>query len=160
MKHTHVLAALTLATIAVAGCKPQTPAAPAAPAPTAEATPATDPALVAAATPTRFDTKRYAGTFSGTLPCASCPGIDTRIELKPDGSYVLEETYQDEKDGHFTGDGTWTAEEDGKRLRLDPNSKTDEDRQFEIIGDNEIRMLDREGKAIASELNYSLTRAK
>lgn len=158
MKHRLALASLSLAVLAATGCKPQTPAEPAAPA--ATAAPATDPALAAAAAPSSFDIKRFAGSFSGTLPCASCPGIDTRIELKPDGSYALDETYQDEKDGNFKSDGTWAAEEDGKHLRLDPNSKTDDDRLFEVVNNDEIRMLDQEGKTVASELNYSLVRAK
>ncbi|TWI04717.1 putative lipoprotein NlpE involved in copper resistance [Luteimonas cucumeris] len=159
MKHSLVLASLVLAVLAVAGCKPQTPAEPATPAPAADTAP-TDPALIAAATPTRFDTKGFAGTFSGTLPCADCPGIDTRIELKPDGTYALQETYQGREDGPRSGDGNWTAEEDGQRLRLDPNSKTDEDRLFAIVGRNEIRLLDKEGKAVASEPGHSLTRAQ
>ncbi|QCW28710.1 copper resistance protein NlpE [Lysobacter enzymogenes] len=111
------------------------------------------------AAPAAFDAAAFAGTFSGTLPCADCSGIDTKLELKADGSYALSESYQGKKDGNFKGDGTWTAEENGKRVRLDPNSKSDDDRLFEIASKDEIRMLDTEGKPIESQLNYSLKRA-
>lgn len=148
-----------LATLAAA-CKPEPPAEPAtaaaaAPAPAVIASAAA--ATNASAAP--FDAKAFAGTFSGTLPCASCPGIDTRIELAADGTYRLDETYQGDKGGSSKGDGTWTAEENGKRLRLDPNSKSDDDRLFEVLSQDEIRLLDRDGKAIESALPYNLRRA-
>ena len=47
---------------------------------------------------------------------------------------------------------------DGKRLLLDPDTKDAADRRFEIVSKDEVRMLDTEGKPIASELNYSLRR--
>lgn len=159
MKHRLVIAGIALSVLALSACKKE-PTEPAAPAEAATETPAADPALAAAATPTDFDIRKFAGTFSGTVPCADCPGIDTRIVLVGDGTYTLEETYKDRPDGNFKGDGNWAAEEGGTRLRLDPNSKSDEDRLFEVVNNNEIRMLDQEGKAIASELNYSLARAK
>ncbi len=160
MKHTWIFAGVLLTTLALFGCKKETPADAAAPAaPAAEAAPATDPALAAAATPAEFDYRAFAGTFSGTLPCADCPGIDTTIVLVGDGTYTLDETHKDKQDGNFKGDGTWTAEDAGTRLRLDPNSKSDEDRLFEIVGKNEIRALGEDGTPAASTLDYSLKRA-
>ncbi|WP_206412952.1 copper resistance protein NlpE, partial [Lysobacter enzymogenes] len=117
------------------------------------------PAPAAEAAPAAFDAAAFAGTFRGTLPCADCSGIDTQLALKADGSYALDESYQGKKDGAFKGDGTWTAEDNGKRVRLDPNSKSENDRLFEIVSKDEIRMLDTEGKKIDSQLDYSLKRA-
>jgi len=158
-----LLALACLAALALSACnKPaEAPAAPAdAPKAAEPAAPAEPtPAPVAEAAPAAFDAAAFAGTFSGTLPCADCSGIDTQLQLKADGSYALDESYQGKKDGNFKGDGTWTAEENGKRVRLDPNSKTEQDRLFEIASKDEIRMLDTEGKAIDSQLNYSLKRA-
>ncbi len=154
---TLVVACLTVAVLAA--CKPQTPAEPAAPAavePAATTAPAADAAP--AATPTAFDAKAFAGTFSGTLPCADCPGIDTTVALAADGTYTVEETYQDRKVEPLKGDGTWTAEANGKRIRLDPNSKSDQDRLFEVLSNDEIRQLDTEGKPIESNLPYNLKR--
>lgn len=156
-----LLALACLAALALSACnKPaEAPAAPAEAAKAAEPAPAPEPAPVAEAPKPGFDVAAFAGSFSGTLPCADCSGIDTKIEFKADGTYAVDETYQGKKDGAAKGDGTWTAEEDGKRLRLDPNSKTDPDRLFEVVSHEEIRQLDTEGKAIASEANLSLKRA-
>jgi copper homeostasis protein (lipoprotein) len=156
-----LLALACLAALALSACnKPaEAPAAPAETAKAAEPAPAPEPAPVAEAPKPGFDVAAFAGSFSGTLPCADCSGIDTKIEFKADGSYAIDETYQGKKDGAAKGDGTWTAEEDGKRLRLDPNSKTDPDRLFEVVSHEEIRQLDTEGKAIASQANLSLKRA-
>ncbi|MEI2454966.1 copper resistance protein NlpE [Lysobacter firmicutimachus] len=162
----HLLALACLAALSLSACKKPDEAAPAAEAPqAAEAAPApapaapAEPTLVAEAPKAGFDAAAFAGTFSGTLPCADCSGIDTKIDLKADGSYTVDETYQGKKDGAFKGDGHWAAEEDGKRLRLDPNSKSDQDRVYEVVSNDEIRLLDQEGKKIESELNYSLKRA-
>ncbi|HEY5802163.1 MAG TPA: copper resistance protein NlpE [Lysobacter sp.] len=147
-----------LAVLTVAGCQPATPPAEAPADASAEPTAVETPAPAAAAD-AAFDAKAFAGTFSGTLPCASCPGIETHIELAADGTFRLEETYQDEKDGHYKFDGTWTAEAAGKRIRLDPNSKDEDDRQFEVLSNDEIRMLDGTGQHIESTLPYNLKRA-
>ncbi|QWF15007.1 copper resistance protein NlpE [Lysobacter capsici] len=158
-----LLALACLAALALSACNKPTEAtsAPAETAKAAEPAPAVapEPAPVAEAPKAGFDVAAFAGSFSGTLPCADCSGIDTKIEFKADGSYAVDETYQGKKDGAFKGDGTWTAEEDGKRLRLDPNSKTDPDRLFEVVSHEEIRQLDTEGKAIESQANLSLKRA-
>ncbi|RDZ28831.1 copper resistance protein NlpE [Lysobacter silvisoli] len=152
-----VLASLVL-TAAIAGCKPNPPAEPAAEAPKADAAIAAAPEPAPAPVAPALDAKAFAGTFSGTLPCADCPGIDTRVELKADGTYAIEETYQERKDGNSKSDGTWTAEEAGQRVRLDPNSKSEDDRLYQVVSADEIRALDKEGKAIDSQANLSLKR--
>jgi len=159
MKRKLIVAGIALTALTLFGCKKEPAAETATPVAPAAQAPAADPALVAAATPSDFDLRSFAGTFSGTLPCADCPGIDTTIVLVGDGSYTLDETYKDKPDGNHKGDGNWTAEDSGTRLRLDPNSKSDEDRLFEIVGKNQIRMLGKDGAPVDSKLNYSLTRA-
>ena len=161
------IALLPLA-LALAACKPAAEPAPA-PATTAEApaTPVESGSVVgidATAVvnhdrpdPAGFDRKAFAGRFAGTVPCADCPGIDTHLAINADGTFTLEETYRDRGAGHKST-GTWTIEADGKRLLLDPDTKDAADRHFEIVSKDEVRMLDTEGKPIASELNYSLRR--
>ncbi|MGO1000810.1 copper resistance protein NlpE [Lysobacter sp. CA196] len=155
------LALACLAALALSACNKPTgeTSAPAETPKAAEAAPvaALEPAP-AEAPKAGFDIAAFAGSFSGTLPCADCAGIDTKLEFKSDGTYAIDESYQGKKDGNAKGDGTWTAEEEGKRLRLDPNSKTDPDRLFEVVSNEEIRLLDQEGKAIDSQLNYNLKR--
>lgn len=154
-----LLVLASVALIAVAGCDPKKPAEPAAEAPKAEvaAAPAAMPEPAPPAAPA-LDPKAFAGTFSGTLPCADCPGIDTKLELKADGTYAIETSYQGRKDGNSKSDGTWTAEEAGQRVRLDPNSKSEEDALYQVVSADEIRALDKEGKAIDSQANLSLKR--
>ena len=161
-----LLLALMASTLAIAACKPQAPAEPAAPAAETEAVPAatSEPAPVAVesapastAADVPFDVKGFAGTFSGTLPCADCAGIDTTIALKPDGTYTLREAYQGKQDS-FDGDGTWTAEENGRRVRLDPNSKSEQDRLFAVKSNDEIESLDAEGKPLATNTPHALKR--
>jgi len=158
MKYRVAIAAVAFA-LSVSACKQEEPAKPAeTAAPTATA-PASDAALEAAAHPVKdFDPRVFAGEFVGTLPCAGCEGIETKLALAADGSYAIEETYRGKSQDASRGDGTWTAEDNGHRLRLDPNSKSVEDRLFEVVGQNEIRLMDQDGNAIQSAQNYSLKR--
>ncbi len=107
--------------------------------------------------PAGFDRKAFAGTFAGTVPCADCPGIETHLAIDADGTFELDETYQD-RDSSSQTTGTWTIDADGKRLLLDPDTKDAADRRFEIVSKDEVRLLDSDGNPIASELNYSLRR--
>jgi copper homeostasis protein (lipoprotein) len=158
-----LLLAAMASTLAIAACKPQAPTEPATPA--ADAAPAaTEPAPVAAesapsgtAPDAPFDVKGFAGTFNGTLPCADCPGIDTTISLKPDGTYTVHETYRGKPDS-LDSDGTWTAEENGQRVRLDPNSKSEQDRLFAVKSSDEIESLDAEGKPLTTNTPHALKR--
>ncbi|KGM55620.1 hypothetical protein N800_12965 [Lysobacter daejeonensis GH1-9] len=102
--------------------------------------------------------KAFPGKFAGTLPCASCPGIDTKLELMADGPFKLTETYQGEAGAPNVVEGTWTVEDGGKRVLLDPNSKSEQDRSYGIMSNDEIRLLGQDGKPIESQLNYSLKR--
>ena len=165
------LALLPLA-LALAACKPAAePAAEpaAAPAATAEAPAAPVESGSVAGTdatavvhhdqpdPAGFDRKAFAGAFAGIVPCADCPGIETRLAIRADGTFTLDETYQERGAGSRTT-GTWTLHADGRRLLLDPDAKDAADRRFEIMSKDEIRMLGADGSPIASELNYSLRR--
>lgn len=162
------LALSALAIVALSSCQQEAPppAAPAeaGPAAVAEA-PATppsskDPGAYEAFTPSgpALDHRAFAGRFSGTLPCASCPGIDTTLVLKDDYSFELTEVHQDSKDPAVLTKGTWTAEEDGHRIRLDPDSKAAEDRLFKAVANDEVQALDKDGNAIESSANLSLRR--
>ncbi|MFC5569330.1 copper resistance protein NlpE [Lysobacter yangpyeongensis] len=158
----HRLLLLAAASVlALAACKPQAPAEPVAPAAPAEpaAPVVTDSAPAAAPAEAPFDTKGFAGVFSGTLPCADCPGIDTTLTLNRDGTYALHGAYQGKPGNGFDGDGTWTAEENGQRIRLDPNSKSEQDQLFAIATQDQLDALDGEGKAIDTQVPHSLSRS-
>lgn len=72
------------------------------------------------------------GTYEGTLPCADCPGILTRLTLNPDQTYVLHTQYlgrQPQADA-IQGSFEWLA--DGTRIRL--NGTTDAQLYFVAEG--------------------------
>lgn len=105
----------------VAAPAAETPAAATEPAPAAPASVAA-PTTVEAPAPadpaSTFDAGAFAGTFAGN---------DTRLELHADGSYGLEAP-----DG--VSQGTWTHEASSDTIRLDPGSKTAQDRVFRLDG--------------------------
>ena len=159
---TRFLAFACLTVLAVTACKPDTPE-PAAGLPAAE----TAAPVATDVTPVRedlssdhssFDMKGFAGTFSGTLPCDSCPGIDTTVVLNPDGTYRINEVYQQSDTPEASMDGTWTVEADDRQIRLDPNSKSEADRLYAITSQQEITQLDADGQAAQGGLDYTLDR--
>ncbi len=92
-------------------------------------------------------------TFRGTLPCADCPGIDWHLDLWPGGRYHLRTTYL-ERDFSEGEVGRW--ESDDRRLTLHAGS--DKPVYLEWIDERELRLMDRQGKAIDSTLPYELRR--
>ena len=103
------------------------------------------------------DARAFAGTYSGTLPCADCPGIDETLVLSADGTFVQTDTYRERPGAANVVQGNWSLEDGGKRIRLDPGSKDAVDRLYEVDGQG-LRMLDGEGKPIDSRLPYRLDR--
>lgn len=118
----------------LAACQPQsaTPeaaAAAVAPAPAVQADAAPAATQAAAPAANASDPRAFAGRFVAG---------GTSVELRGDGSFQLH-------DAGVAVDGTWTAEEDGTRIRLDPNSKAEPDRLFSVASLDEIRPLGAEG---------------
>ncbi|MFP7721248.1 copper resistance protein NlpE [Lysobacter sp. A3-1-A15] len=105
-----------------------------------------------------LDVRAFAGTFNGTLPCAGCPGIQTELILSADGTFAMTETSIGETDGTRQVQGTWAPEEDGARLRLDPDSKSENDRIYEIVSNDEVRVLERGAQQVEPGQDYSLRR--
>ena len=132
IRNLHAASVIALVTT-LAACQPQpappevTPAAAdaAAPVPAAQA----DAAPAATPVASASDARAFAGRFIAG---------SASIELRGDGSFEL-------SDGGTRFDGTWTAEEDGARIRLDPNSKAEPDRLFSVASSDEIHPLGAEG---------------
>ncbi len=150
-----LLIASALVCLALLGCKREapTPTAPeaAAPADSATTSRAAMPDLAGAGVEPNaagFSSKAFAGTFHGTLPCADCPGIDETLELKPDGSFRLTDVYRDRPAGTHDVAGSWTSEENDSRIRLDPNSKGEDDRVFTIVSNDELDAVGSDGKPL------------
>lgn len=58
----------------------------------------------------------WSGSFTDTLPCADCPGILTRLQLRPDSIYVFTQEYLERDSIPYGTIGRWTA--NGDRLTL------------------------------------------
>ena len=153
---------------ALAACAPE-PDPATAPATTAKAVGpavAADPLLAGtdasavvrhdAADPAGFDRKAFGGTFAGILPCEDCPGLQTSLEIRADGTFSQAEVRTGGDAVHTTG--TWTVDGDGRQLLLDPDSKQADDRRFAIVSRDEIRLLDAAGGPLAGDANASLRR--
>lgn len=93
-------------------------------------------------------------SYQGLLPCADCTGLDTSLFLDEDGTFVLQETYRGSRDGDstFASYGKWARTAD-KLVLTESNG---EKRYFHPEG-KQLRMLDRSGAPIVSQLNYVLS---
>lgn len=138
-----------LAVVMLAACDREPPAAPTAESPAAPTFVAGSDAVAAAPTavpspdaPTAFDQKAFAGTFVAGA---------NRLELVADGAYRMT------ANGAAT-DGTWTAEENDTRIRLDPNSKSEPDRVFAMTSRDELTALAADGQPAAGADAMSLKR--
>jgi uncharacterized lipoprotein YbaY/heat shock protein HslJ len=95
-------------------------------------------------------------TFTGTMPCADCPGIHYRLDLKPDHSFSSQMVY-DERDATFNDSGRWELADNGKMLVLQGKGKAAE--KFSVRDADTLRKLDMNGNEIVSPFNYDLKRA-
>ena len=136
------LLAVAFATLALAACKREAEPAPApepavvvpaetAPAAETDATDVVDHAS-AAGDAVAFDTKGFAGRFGAT---------GTSLEIGADGTYRLG-IHAESANADLETDGTWTVEADGKHILLDPNSKAEADRRYELVSHDELRAAD------------------
>ena len=160
-----IASVLFAALLAGAGCQPDMPAP-------AATQPASAEAAVPVATETTpaqagvqpdgaaIDTKAFAGTFTGALPCADCPGIDETLALAADGTFTLTNVYRERPDATFTERGSWSIDADAKRLRLDPGSKAGRDRLFAIDDNDTLVALGPDGERGGDALHYRLARGR
>lgn len=89
--------------------------------------------------------KKHVGEFSGKLPCADCPGIETKLTLNEDGSFLLDETYLEKKDGQFNAKGSYEVSEDGAFVTLKEEGN-DKPRVF-LVEENAAYLVDKVGDA-------------
>lgn len=90
---------------------------------------------------------QFCGTYNGTLPAASNPGIETTINFEKDHTFQAKLVYVDEKDGVFYERGTYQIK--NKLLTALP---VDNDPQYYQIEEGQIRRLNSDKKPITSDL--------
>lgn len=90
------------------------------------------------------------GTYQGVLPCASCEGIETQLELKKDGSYHLISVYLGEESGNrFEQHGQFHWDDQGRTIQLDI---TEGDAIYFRVEENGVRQLDMNRELITGPL--------
>jgi hypothetical protein len=110
-----------------------------------------------------------AGTFTGTLPCADCQGIDTELILSggTNGSarsYTMKQTYKGKPTDKsvVSSSGKWFVAKGNKQdpdavvLQLIPTAGNIDPMYFLQVSDKEVKLLNRQQEEIQSSHNHSL----
>ena len=96
------------------------------------------------------------GVYRGTLPCADCSGIETKIELSSNYKYKIERKYlgkEDTKLSYSEGKYTWDTSQQNVIVLIG----LDAPNQY-FVAENMLIQLDMNGEKITGELanNYQL----
>ena len=92
----------------------------------------------------------WAGSYSGVVPCASCPGIETRITLHAAGTFDRSMLFIDESPIPNTDSGTFTWDVTGSKVTI--AEENDALQQQYQVGENRLFHLDRSGDRITGDL--------
>ena len=90
----------------------------------------------------------WAGVYEGTMPCASCEGIETVVELKDDNTFTATYTYMGTDEYTVSNEGMFTWDESGEVVTLVAEEDT---KQFKV-GENQITLLGEDGEVNTGEL--------
>jgi predicted secreted protein len=115
--------------------------------------------------PSTSDSSHLLGTYTGILPCADCAGIRADL-LIYEGRYDLRETYIGTRNGDRTAEKSGrvklvrgSAEDKQATMYQLEADRADAQRYFLRAGNNELRLLDREKRELATSAPHSLYRA-
>ncbi|GMO53822.1 MAG: copper resistance protein NlpE [Spirochaetaceae bacterium] len=94
----------------------------------------------------------WEGTYTGTIPAASGPGINVTLVLNKDESYKLRYIYIDhESEGPLEAEGKFSWDSSGGKIILDSDMVP----KYYRIGENIAIQLDIEGNEITGDLASS-----
>ncbi|MDR1317601.1 MAG: copper resistance protein NlpE [Spirochaetales bacterium] len=98
------------------------------------------------------------GSYSGILPCADCEGIQTRIRLEGNGTYILQARYLGKSTELFEEAGRFTINSQNILTLEGLDGKPALPRY--VVGADTLTQLDMEGNPITGSLadNYILKR--
>ncbi|MEX0614537.1 MAG: META domain-containing protein, partial [Methylophaga sp.] len=91
-------------------------------------------------------------SFSGTLPCADCPGVDYQLNLFADQSFFLQTDYLDREQQRFYQLGRWQLHDQDTLVLLSDLQNY----RFAINDAQHLTLLNQQGQIIDSEHNYQL----
>lgn len=99
---------------------------------------------------------RLPATFTGTLPCADCNGIEYHLDLWPDQIYhIRREWLGRDTESRVDEVGRWHA--DPARDAIVLLNGSEELQRWKVLGPDRLRLLDLEGNPIESALPYELS---
>jgi copper homeostasis protein (lipoprotein) len=98
-------------------------------------------------------------SFSGTLPCADCPGIRDQINLLPDHAFAERLTYLDRSVTPVDRVGTWLLSSDRRVIAL-LASGADRPVFLSVRDSLTLRALDGDGRELPSSLPRDLRRQR
>ncbi|WP_417429404.1 copper resistance protein NlpE [Halpernia sp.] len=94
--------------------------------------------VVVAGEGNRLSIEKLEGNYKGLLPCADCPGIETELKLKKDGTYKLESEYK-ERSTKIEEEGTFSVSPDGHVILK--SNKTGEQETVYFVQNGTIYMV-------------------
>ncbi len=99
----------------------------------------------------------WIGAFQGTLPCADCVGIRTRLALAADGSYRMERSYLGRSDTPALETGSFSVDLATRIVTLAPSAG--QPTRY-LAGGDRLFALDLDGRRIRGDLeaHYHLLR--
>lgn len=92
---------------------------------------------------------RLPAMYSGTLPCADCPGINYRLIIEED-RFVEISHYQDRSPGSFEETGIWRLNAD--TLTLSQQDDKNFKKRF-LVDEQSLRLLDSKNQQISGDLS-------
>jgi len=89
----------------------------------------------------------WPGTYTGTIPCADCEGIQKTITINKDKTFIATDTYLGKEDAEHISKGIFKWSEDGRIIVL-----SDANRTSFLVTENIITQLDKSGNKITGKM--------
>lgn len=94
-------------------------------------------------------------TFTGTLPCADCEGIDHHLDVFPDQTYQMRRVWRGRPEPLSRDEiGHWHADPGREAIVL--TGAAEAPQFWQVTGNGGLRAMDLEGNPIVSDLPYGL----
>ena len=93
----------------------------------------------------------FSGIFTGTTPCADCPGIYTVVEFSPNGDFYEHMKYL-ERDATNESKGHWEQADSLITVTFDGGDAAATPTYYKIVDESSVQMLDQEKNPITSAL--------
>jgi copper homeostasis protein (lipoprotein) len=100
----------------------------------------------------------WAGIYTGTIPATDVSGINVRLMLSQDESFVLQYEYLDRPNNQYNSTGSFKWDKKGEIITL----KVKDWPPYYKVEENRLIQLDMKGKPITGNLadNYVLTKER